>query len=524
MIEYPVDPERPPAAEPDRESPSLSIGTLAASCAAICLVQIGLVLPASLNGVMQRALETSGSELTWISAAYLVPIAMFSLTFGMLGDRYGRKKLLVAGSALMAVGYVVSASAGSVHQLWAGQAICGIGAAALFPSSLAAITTATAIGTAERARGLAAWTTALSSGALIGLPLAGVIVEHASFFWTFGVLAWMAVVTAVLSLTLASESSVRQTRAFDWPGQVTIAAAVFALMFWITEGPTQGWLSPNVAGALVVGAVLFAAFVEFELRSASPLLQLRLFAIRTFSAASVVAVVGTFGYIGGAYALSIQLGVVQNKTPLQAAIPFVVIQGITPFIWPLLVRLLRFAGPRLMLVTGLLSAAAGQIWLAYLPYSGLIPMLPALVLLGLGSGLLISAITSAAVNAVPIHQIGMAGATNSAIIGFGQAMGPALIGTIALTQTEDVLARSLDGAGLTVPERQIVDEISADGGPFALASAQLGPISEKVGPLAQDALTRGYNLGFVASATACVLAAVIAAMFLGYRRTEVLDG
>ena len=510
----------------DQESASLSIGTLVASCAAVCLAQIGLVLPAAINGVMQRTLETSGSELSWISAAYLVPIAMFSLTFGLLGDRYGRKRMLVAGSALMAVGYVVSASAGSVHQLWAGQALCGIGAAALFPSSLAAITTATPSGTAERARGLAAWTTALSSGALIGLPLAGVIVEHASFFWTFGVLAWMAVVTAILCFTLAAESSARQTRAFDWPGQVTIAAAVFALMFWITEGPTRGWLSPSVAGAFVVGAVLLAAFVEFELRSASPLLQLRLFAIRTFSAASVVAVVGTLGFLGGAFALSIQLGVIQHKSPLQAAIPFVVIQGITPFIWPLLVRLLRFTGPRLMLVTGLLSTAAGQIWLAYLPatHSGLIPMLPALVLLGLGFSLVISAITSAAVNAVPVRQIGMASATTIAMIGFGQAMGPALIGTIALTQAGNTLAGELDGAGLTVPQRQIVDEISADGGPFALASARLGPISEKVGPLAQDALTRGYNLGFVASATACVLAAVIAAMFLGYRRTEVLDG
>jgi MFS family permease len=511
----------------DQESASLSIGTLVASCAAVCLAQIGLVLPAAINGVMQRTLETSGSELTWISAAFLVPIAMFSLTFGLLGDRYGRKRMLVAGSALMAVGYVISASAGSVHQLWIGQALCGIGAAALFPSSLAAITAVTP-GAKERAKGLAAWTTALSTGALIAPPLSGAIVEHTSFFWAFGVLAGIAALTAVLVLTLTRESTAPQTRALDWPGQVTIAAALLTLLFGIIEGPTRGWGSPSVAGAFVAAAVLLAAFVAIELRSASPLLQLRLFRIRTFSAASVVAVVGMFGFLGGAYALSIQLGVIQHKTPLQAAIPFIVIQGITPFIWPLLVRLLRHVGPRVMLVTGLISIAAGQIWLAALPAtgSGLIPMLPALVLIGFGFGLLVSAITAAAVNAVPINQTGMASATTSVVRDLGQTMGPALIGTIALTQAGNVLAGKLDGAGLTAPQRHIVDAISADGGPIALASAQLGPISQKVGPLAQDALAHGYNTGFMVSAAACVLAAVIAAVFLGdgKQQAEGLNG
>ncbi|MEO6082686.1 MAG: MFS transporter, partial [Umezawaea sp.] len=124
-------------------APRTHLGTLVAGCLAVALAQIGLVLPAAINGVIQSTLRASGSELSWVSDAFLVPIAMTSLTFGLLGDRYGRKKMLVGGAGAMAIGYLVSATSGSIWQLWAGQAICGIGAAALFASSLAVVTAAT---------------------------------------------------------------------------------------------------------------------------------------------------------------------------------------------------------------------------------------------------------------------------------------------------------------------------------------------------------------------------------------------
>jgi len=169
----------------DKNNPArLSIGTLAVGCVAVFLAQTGLVLPAAINGVIQRTLHLSGAQLTWVSAAFLVPIAMFSLTFGVLGDRYGRKMTLIVGSSLMLVGYLVSASGGSIQSLWTGQAICGVGAAALFPSSLAIITAATPR-PADRAKGLAAWTTALSAGALVAPPLSGAAVEFGSFSWAF---------------------------------------------------------------------------------------------------------------------------------------------------------------------------------------------------------------------------------------------------------------------------------------------------------------------------------------------------
>src|SRR2546429_5459208 len=114
---------------------SLRRGTLIASCLAVCLAQIALAMPATLNGLFQEDLHPVGSQLTWISDAFLLPVSVLELTFGVLGDLFGRKRLLVGGGALLVAGEALAAAANSIHMLWVGQAIAGLGAAAMFPTS-----------------------------------------------------------------------------------------------------------------------------------------------------------------------------------------------------------------------------------------------------------------------------------------------------------------------------------------------------------------------------------------------------
>ena len=514
----------PEVLEKKKPAGRLSAGTLVVGCVAVFLAQTGLVLPAAINGVIQRTLHLSGAQLTWVTAAFLVPIAMFSLTFGVLGDRYGRKMTLVAGSSLMLVGYVVSASGGTVQSLWAGQAICGVGAAALFPSSLAIITAATPR-PADRAKGLAAWTTALSVGALVAPPLSGAAVEFGSFYWAFGAVAAVAAVSTILSVLITTDSRAPEGRALDWPGQIAIAAALLALLYAVIEGPERGWSSPGVVVAFVLGVVLAVAFVVIENRTERPMLRLDLFRIPAFAGAAVVAVIGMFGFLGGAYALSIRLGVLQHESPLRAAVPFLVIQAVTPLSWPLLVRLLRRVGPRIMLVTGLLAIAAGWLWLFALPVasSTVVSMLPALLLAGFGFGLLVSAIAAAAVNAVPIELAGMASATTSVVRDLGQTLGPALIGTIALSRAGSLLGPQLATLPLPAGAQHAVNAVFEAGGPLALATAPLGSASAVVGPVVRDALERGYAIAFLVSAAAAVLAALVALVFVrkGHADVEV---
>lgn len=508
------------ASPPPDTARGVPVPTLVAGCAAVFLAQLGLVLPAASNGVIQATFRASGEELTWVSDAYLVPIAMTSLTFGVLGDRFGRRKLLVGGASLMALGYLVSALSGVVALLWVGQALCGIGAAALFASSLTIITAATP-GAAQRARGLAAWTTALSAGALVAPPLSGVVVLVASIHWVFGVAGIIALVVALLCATLAAESTAPGGRALDWPGQITIALALLALLFGVIEGPAHGWSSPLIVSAFVVAALLLVAFVLVERRTAEPMLRLDLFAIPAFSASAVVAVVGMFGFLGGAYVLSIRLGIIAHQSALAVAVPFVIVQAVTPFIWPALVQLLHRVGPRVMLVVGLLCLAASQLWLRALPATdaALPPMLPALVLMGLGFGLLVSALTAAAVNSVPVELAGMASGTTNMVRDLGQTLGPALVGTVALGQAAGLLSGSLQGAGLSQDQLRAAEGVLHEGGPLALATAPLGPLSDTVGPLARAALAEGYASGLLVTAAACVVAAAIAAVFVRGGRT-----
>ena len=504
------------ASSPSRSSttkpPALSTGTLVAACAAVFIATVGMGLPAAITGVMQQTLHASGPQLSWISEAFLVPTATLGLTFGVLGDLYGRKRILVGGAALMAIGYAVCAIGVSVHALYVGQALSGIGAAALFASSLASITAATP-GAAERARGLAAWTTALSVGALVAPVLSGAVVEFTSFRWAFVAAGLFAVISLGLSLVFAADSHAPEGRSLDLPGQATITVAIPALLFGVIQGPTSGWGSPAVVTAFVLGVVFLAAFLVVEARSTSAMLKLDVFRIPAFSAAAVVAVIGMFGSLGGAYALSVRLGVIQHRSPLESAWPFVVMQGITPLMGPLLLRLLGKVAPRVMLAAGLVLTAAGQLWLSSLPVSdtSLLTLTPALILSGMGFGLLIGALTAAAVNTVPIERSGMASAVTTLLRGFGQALGPAIIGTVALTSAGTALAQALPHAGLAAAQQHAVQAVTAEGGPLALASAPMGP---RVGALATEALTHGYNLGFLVTALACLVAAAISVLFL----------
>ncbi|WP_406458050.1 MFS transporter [Streptomyces sp. NBC_01622] len=510
----PPDPPAAPSGTPAVPHP----GTIVAGCLAVCLAQIGLVLPAAINGVIQRSLGTSGAELTWITDAFLVPAAVLALTFGVVGDLYGRKKLLVGGALLAAVGYLVSATSDSPAQLITGQALSGIGAAALFPASLAVITAGTPT-PAARARGLASWTTALSLGALIAPLLSGAVVEHASFHWAFAAAGVLAVVTAAVAWRLAAESSAPEGRSLDWPGQITIALALLALLYGIIQGPTDGWGSVTVAGSFAVAAVMLGAFIAAESRGTSPMLRLELFRNPAFSTSAAMAVIGMFGFLGGAYDLSIRLGVIQHQSPLRVAVSFLIIQAVTPLIWPLLVRLLQRVGPGPMLVTGFVSLAVAQLWLRAVPVheTGIPALLGPLVLSGVGFGLVVAAITAAAVNAVPLHLTGMAAATTSLVRDLGQTLGPAVVGAVALATATHQLTGSLGAAALTPAEHGTAAAVLDAGGPLALHTADLGPLSAKIAPLTERALAAGYGDVLLLTAGACVIAAVIAAVSLGVR-------
>ncbi|HEY3607308.1 MAG TPA: MFS transporter [Pseudonocardiaceae bacterium] len=541
----------------------LSRGTLVAAALAVCVAQVALAIPAVLNGLFQQDLGTSSAQLTWISDAFLVPVTLLELTFGVLGDLFGRKRLLVIGSSLLVVGQLIgvltpgaaSSTATRALVLWSGQIVSGLGAAAIFPTTLALVAAGTHTAR-ERSRAISVWAAALASGGFVSPVLGGWLARYpfgaapfASWRWAFVAVIGLAAVSTVVSALFARNSSAPVGRSLDWPGQVTIAIALFSLLFAVIQGPTSGWGSVQVVGGFVLSVVFLVLFVVVERRSAAPLLRLDLFANRPFAVAAIATVVGMFAYLGTAYTTSIRLSAIQGFTPLRTSIAFVLLNAMTLLLAPLTSRILERYNPRWTLGVGFALIGVADFWLSALSAADLSigPIVAPLLIAGAGFALALSAVTAVAVNTVPNHLAGMASGSTSLLRDFGFTLGPAVIGAIALSRAaaeisakvgaNPALAKALsafNGAVATAPAAQKPAVAAAVGavnsGPLG-ANAVPSTISLPTGgtapfnPLkdvAFHALDHAYALGYVVCGAAAVAAALLAALALGGRTHESL--
>jgi MFS family permease len=428
----------------------LTTGTLIAAAVAVCVGQVALAIPAVLNGLFQQDLGTSAAQLTWISDAFLVPVTLLELTFGVLGDLFGRKRLLVGGALILAAGELISvltpgatsSTSTRVLVLWIGQALAGVGAAALFPTSLAMVAAATH-NARERGRVISLYAAALSTGGFISPVLGGALAKvkwgsdpNASWRWAFLAVMVLALLSAAISMLRAQNSASPEGRSLDWPGQITIAIGLFALLFAVIQASTAGWGSTQVIIGFVVAVVFMTLFLAIEHRTRSPLLRLELFTNPAFAITAFVTVVGMFGFLGTAYASSIRLSSIQGFSPLKTSIAFVLIQGFALVLLPLISRMLHTVNPRWMLGGGFMLIAVGDFWASTLSVTHLsiAPMVAPLALVGIGFAFAISSVTAVAVNTVRINLAGMASATTSLLRDFGFTLGPAIVGAIALSR------------------------------------------------------------------------------------------
>jgi EmrB/QacA subfamily drug resistance transporter len=475
----------------------LDRGTLLACCLAVAAAQLCITVPSPINGEIQAAFGASGSQVAWVTSAFILPTAILELNFGVVGDLFGRKRLLVLGGIALALGELLNATSQNVTMLWTGQAVAGVGAAALFPSSLAVIASATP-GEKDRAKAVSTWALSISLASAVGPLSSGVLATVADFRFAFVPPVVLGVAVAVACWFLVTDSRAPEGRSLDWPGQITVAVGLTALLWGIIEGGDRGWSSPVIVGALVLAAAGLVGFVVVEKRAASPMFNLDLLRIPSFAAAAVVALAGMFGFIGTAYCVSIRLGAVMHLSALRAGMPFVILQLVPLLLAPALSRMLTRVEPRLLLMGGLLPMAAGQFWIAALPVTttSLAAFIGPVLLLGIGFICVVSSLTSAAVNAVPLHMTGMASGATSLVREFGQGLGPAVISTIAMSAASSALVGKLSGADAGM---------EAAAGPLAVVNAG----SDGARAAAQSALGHGMALGVVICGCASLLGALV---------------
>ncbi|MGW3106632.1 MFS transporter [Streptomyces sp. NPDC001100] len=545
-----VQTDTPSAAQEEGGRYTLRAGTLAAVVLAVCLAQIALSVPSLINGLVQQDLAPSSAQLTWVTEAFMLPVAAMGLGFGVFGDLFGRKRLLVGGAALIAVGAtlaILTPGAGSspdtrVTLLILAQVLSGIGAAAIFPTSLAMVAAGTHT-TAARARGVAVWATALSVGGFLGPLLAGIAAKidlgwagNANWRWAFVGVLVIAVTSVVLSLALAQNSSAPEGRSIDWPGQITATLGLFALMYAVIQGSESGWGSPQIVVAFIVAAVLLVLFVLAESRAAEPLLLLSVFRNRVFAVNSVVTLIGMFAFLVIMYGTSIRLTIIQGFSPLQSSVAYLFFGGIGFVLLPLTSKLLERFNPRWVLCGALTLIGASGLWFAGISTSNraLSAIFGPLILAGVGSALAFASISAVAVNTLPNHLAGMASGVTSTFRDLGFALGPAIAGAIALSRAADEIARKLSGD----PQLRNAYEAfqaSAAHAPAAqrpqleaaVHAVQSGPLGANSVPssittpdghvvpfnplkhVAFDALSSSYSLAYVLGGVAALVAAAL---------------
>jgi EmrB/QacA subfamily drug resistance transporter len=400
---------------------------LAAMCVALATVVSAV---SSLNVALPDVagdLHASQTQLQWIVDAYAVVFSGLLLLAGALGDRLGRRPMLLGGLALFAVAAGAGMLVDSPGALIAIRAVMGLAAAAIMPATLSIVTSVFPEG--ERDRAVSIWAGVAGASALLGLLVSGALLEAFSWASVFGFSAVLGLVALAASARLAPNS--RQERAaLDVVGGVLSALGLSALVFAIIEGPERGWTGALTLAAFASAAVLIAAFVAWELRREEPLLDPRLFRRRGFEAGTLSITVQFFAFFGFIFVILQYVQLVLGYSPLGAGAALTPIALLMMGLSPRVPRLVGRFGAGRVGPAGLLSMAAGFAILSTAGIGTGYPLLLAgLVLLGAGAALATTPATTAIVASLSATKQGVASAMNDLSREVGGALGIAVLGS-----------------------------------------------------------------------------------------------
>jgi len=382
---------------------------LGSAVASIDATVVGIALPA-----IGRDFNVGMDSLQWVVTAYTLTLAGLLLLAGSLGDKYGRKRVFVTGVIWFALASLLCSAALTPGVLIAARALQGIGAALLTPGSLA-ILQAT-FRPEDRGRAIGAWSGFAGVGTAVGPFIGGWLVSAVSWRLIFVInLPLAALVVAVALRHVPETRDPEATGPIDVAGGILVTFGLIGLTYGLIQGPNAGWSNGPVLAALIGGVVLLAAFVWWERRTPSPMLELSLFSSTQFTATNVVTFV-VYGAIGGAlFLLPIQLQQVSRYSPLQAGISLLPVTAITLALSSRSGALAARIGPRLQMSVGPVLVGAGIALFALIGPAGdyLTEVLPGVLVFGFGLAVTVAPLTSTVLEAVPAEHAGMASAVNN---------------------------------------------------------------------------------------------------------------
>jgi len=501
---------------PPRRSPTRRWLALAVLCLSLLIVTLdNTVLNVALPTLV-RDLGATSSQLQWIVDAYVIVFAGLILVSGSLADRFGRQRMFMLGLLLFAAGSSWAAYSGSVGMLIAARASMGVGGSLIMPSTLAIITDVFT-NPGERPRAFGFWAATSGAGVALGPIVGGLLLAH--FWWgsVFLINVPIAVIAIGCALWLVPDSKDPAALGPDLVGSLLSIAGLGLLLWAIIDAPVEGWTSAVVIGAGIGGLVVLTLFVIWERLTSHPMLRLDFFRNRSFSTAIFSLSLVMFGLFGALFILTQYLQFYLHFSALATGVRIIPAAGAIAIIAPLSTPLDRRLGTRVIVAVGLLVVAAGlwQISTATVTttYWG---TLWGMVMLGVGAGLAIPAVTGAVMGSLPRRHTGIGSATNGAFLQIGGAVGVAVIGSILSTHYQNQMTPFL--VPLHLPAAMQSTILGSIGGALDVAHRAGGMLGQVLAGQAGSAFIGGMDVALRAGALVALVGGLLALIALPTRQ------
>lgn len=414
--------------------------------AVVGLAQLMIVLDATIVNIAlpsaQKDLGFSDGNRQWVITAYALAFGSLLLLGGRIADLFGRKITFLVGLVGFAGASALGGAAGNFEVLVSARGLQGLFGALLAPAALSLLTT-TFTDAKERATAFGVFGAIAGAGGAVGLLLGGVLTEHLDWRWTMYVNLIFAVIAFVGGMVFLRHSARDRSVSLDIPGAVLVSAGLFGLVYGFSNAESHAWGSPATWGFLAAGVVLLGVFAWWQTRAAHPLLPLRVLLDRNRGASFIAVLISGAGMFGVFLFLTYYLQQSLGYSPIQTGLAFL------PMVAALVLtsalastRLIPRFGPKPIVPLGMGIAAAGLVWLTALSMDSTYAahILPPLVVLGLGIGLVMAPAMSLATSGVAPHDAGVASAAVNTMQQIGGSIGTALLNTLAASAATGYLA------------------------------------------------------------------------------------
>ncbi len=484
----------------------------------VCTALMAVIASVSGLNVAQPMLavefDISQNMVLWIINIYTLTLAALLLPFGAMGDRLGRKKILLSGLIIFGIASVLSGVAASAAMMLFSRLLTGVGAAFIMPVTLAVITST--FPKESRSKAIGIWTGVAGAGGILGMYLSALLVDIASWRWLFLLPVALVVVSFIMTIRFVPESVERSEHRFDLPGALLSVLAAVAVIYSLHEAPGHGWTAPIVIASFIIGLAALLGFILWELRHKNGLLDLRMFRNRNLAAGSITLLV-VFGVQAGIFIVLFPFfqgvlgwsGLRSTLAMMPMALLMMLSSGMAP-------KLALKIGSRYTMALGIALGATGAFLMGQLVSvgDGYMSVLPGMIVMGLGMGFSMTPSTEAITSSLPSGDQGVASALNDITRELGTALGVALLGPLVTAGYSAAIGDQLYG----LPQESITAVKGGLANALAIAPGS-GAKAEMVIRIARESFVSGWQQAMWIG-TGILFTLLVYVLFKGPRKME----